>query len=234
MRAQGFFKEGVIDKEYMSILGVKHTKTTTLLCNESDLSGCDVETAKGVCKAYEMVFSEFPEIKGKLYGVRVKKLNAGVMGSCVTMDPAGHANGRISVNTDYVGSADKVNNAYATCVQHGFHPATRKDISGAQAVVVHEIGHAIDGYISETYTSHTGISANDTFATDVLRAVSKKNKMTQKAARASISGVRGYATTKNREFFAEAVASALCSNSPSQVAMDVLAEAKAMMKGGTV
>lgn len=234
MRAQEFFKEGVVDKEYMSVFGFKHTETTTLLCNESDLSGCDVETAKGVCKAYEMAFSEFPEVKGKLYGIQAKKLGTGVMASCVTMDLAGHANGGIRVNTDYVGSADKVNKAYATDVQIGFHPPLRKEISGAQAVVVHEIGHAIDGYISETYTSHTGTKTNDTFATDVLRKVSKKNKMTQKATMASISGGSGYATKKNREFFAEAFASALCGDNPSQVAMDVLAEAKAMMKGGTV
>lgn len=234
MRAQGFFKEGVVDREYVTLLGFKHTETTTLLCNESNLAGCDVESAKGVCKAYEMAFNEFPEVKGKFFGIKVEKLSPNTMGACATMDLAGHANGRIRVNTDYVGSSSKMDSAYAQCVSDGFHPEIKQGISGTQAVVVHEIGHAIDGYISETYTSHTGAKQDDTFATDVLRKVSKKNKMTQKATKTSISGSDGYATKKNREFFAEAIASALCGNNPSQVAKDVLAETKAMMKGGTV
>lgn len=233
MRAQGFFKEGVVEKEYMTILGFKQTKTETLMCNEVDLNGCDAESAKGICKAYEMAFNEFPEVKGKLYGIQAKKLMTGVMGQCITMDAAGHANGSISVNTDYVGSSDRVNNAYANCVKRGFHPEIRQEISGAQVTVVHEIGHAIDGYISETYTNHTGEKQTDTFATDVLRKVSKKNRMTQKAIKESISGKKGYAVNNNREFFAEAIASALCGSNPSQTAKDVLEETKAMVKGGT-
>lgn len=233
MRAQGFFKEGVVDKEYMTILGFKQTETVTLTCNEVRLRGCDAESAKGICKAYEMAFNEFPEVKGKLYGIQAKKLGTGVIGRCVTIDAAGHTNGEITMNTDYVGSSDRINTAYANCVKRGFHPEVRQGISGTQAAVVHEIGHAIDGYISETYTSHTGARETDTFATDVLRKVSKKNKMTQTATVETISGKKGYAVTSNREFFAEAIASALCGSNPSQTAKDVFEETKAMMKGGT-
>lgn len=233
MRAQGFFKEGVVDKEYMTILGFKQTETVTLICNEVKLRGCDTESAKGICKAYEMAFNEFPEVKGKLYGIQTKKLRAGMMGRCVTIDAAGHTNGEITMNTDYVGSSDRINTAFANCIRKGFHPEIKQGISGAQAAVVHEIGHAIDGYISETYTSHTGARETDTFATDVLRKVAKKNKMTQTATAETISGKYGYATWSNREFFAEAIASALCGSNPSQTAKNVFEETKAMMKGET-
>ncbi len=229
MRAQEFFKEGVVDKKYATMLG-SITKTETLLCNELDLSGCDVESAKGICKAYEMTFNEFPEVKGKLYGIRIKELGSNTLGQCLTMDPLGHMNGGIDINSKYVGNSSKMDDVYAKDVSHGFHPEVKQGISGAQATTVHEIGHALDGYISEMYTSHTGSTKTDTFSTDVLKNVSKKNKMTQKAAKGSISK---YATANNREFFAESIASALCGSNPNQVAKDVLAEAKAMMKGGT-
>lgn len=100
---------------------------------------------------------------------------------------------------------------YQETVDSGFHPQG----TNYNAIVVHEMAHAIDNYYTRT--------TNTNYSAEVKREVSfYMNKTGQDFSIAEQrSGLSDYATVNEREFFAEAMAEYLCSPSPRAIATKV-------------
>lgn len=208
VKAQGFFKEGI------SEVGIDYYQLN-LENDLSNLSRLEFESAKNVVKAYEKVFDTYPEFKGQFNNVTAKTLSPGVYGDCQTM-AGGKANGRIRINSSLTHEQFEKDMAHDVAAHH--HPKVSSAYSAEEVTMIHELGHAVDGYISEHYTTHTGSIKTDTFATDALKYASDQLGMTQAATKRSVSN---YAKANNREFFAEAFMEAMCSDSPSKAALAV-------------
>ena len=107
----------------------------------------------------------------------------------------------ISVNQDYFDSV-KMNEAYDRCVQSGFHPP-RGNKTGTQAVVSHELGHAL----TDEAARRSGMTFDQVAERIVGEAFGVKKSSTAKAKAGKISG---YAAQSNAECIAEAFADVYC------------------------
>ena len=106
------------------------------------LGGCDPELAVGVADSVEMVLNKYPNAKNAVKGVAamttldMKRENA--------MAAFDVGSGRIFLNADYYGNKKEFETKYKASLDKKFHP----EGTGVDSVVVHEIGHALDHYVS--------------------------------------------------------------------------------------
>ena len=106
------------------------------------LKGLDLGCAKSIYKTHEQLFDKFPQLKGKLNAVGSTQLGGMTYAQC----SFGLGHGGVTVNTKYFSDMEKLAKSYEKDLQAGFHPKGT-DFS---AIVMHELGHAIDDYLSYT------------------------------------------------------------------------------------
>ena len=191
-------------------------------------SGVDVESAKAIYRPYEKLMQKFPGLKGKLNAASSGKLDGMTYAQC--MYGLGH--GGITVNTQYFGDIDKLLRTIKKDVEHGFHP---KNLFMADSVVMHELGHAIDDFLSNTCyaAGMNGWKAKRVSAflrPKVLKACGLKVSDIGKE-------VSGYATKNAQEWFAEAFSEYMLSDDPRPVAQELGKQLEEMLtealkKGG--
>lgn len=199
MKKQRWFNVQTID-------GKQYDTNETL-----SLKGIDVAAAKSIYKTHEQLFERFPQLRGKLNSVTSAQLDRSTYAQC----SYGFGHGGISVNKRFFSDFDDLQKQYAHDVEVGWHPRG----TDANAIVMHELGHAIDDYL--TYIERkAGHNKNGS-----PRAVS--NELRAKVMRACglrVSDIRGevseYAAENPKEWFAECFAEWMCSSAPRKVAKE--------------
>ena len=109
----------------------------------------------------------------------------------------------IAINAKYLNSK-KMNDAYQRCVESGFHPKSGSK-TGMEAVVAHELGHALNDMAGAKMGVKGGIDASSKAIVNEARKQTKHRGVVQMASKIS-----GYARSSNAEAIAEAVADVYC------------------------
>ena len=109
----------------------------------------------------------------------------------------------IAINAKYLNSK-KMNDAYQRCVESGFHPKSGSK-TGMEAVVAHELGHALTDMAGAKMGVKGGIDASSKAIVNEARKQTKHRGVVQMASKIS-----GYAKSSNAEAIAEAVADVYC------------------------
>lgn len=151
------------------------------------------ETTRG---EVNRVLKDFNDTYGIGYGnTRIARLKAG-SNAMAYYDGEG-----IAINKKYLDSKT-MNDAYKRCVESGFHPSSGSK-SGMEAVVAHELGHALNDVIGSKMGSDIDKSAK-TIVNEAMKNKKRKdvNKFTSK--------ISGYAKQSNAEAIAEAVSDVYC------------------------
>ena len=191
--------------------------------NESlSLVGCDLEAAKQIYTSHEEVFDKFPQLKGKLNSITATDLKRGTYAQC----HMGLGNGGINVNTKYFGNSTNLQASYLRDVSSGYHPIGTDWTS----IVTHEIGHAIDDYLTNTLRAAGMVNSwkpkwvSASLRPQVTRAAGfKVNDIMQE--------VSIYATKDHFEFFAESFAEYMKSDSPREIATEFGKQLETILEG---
>ena len=107
----------------------------------------------------------------------------------------------IAINKNYLNSKT-MNDTYQDCVKSGFHPPSGSK-SGMEAVVSHELGHALNDMIGSKMSMDI-----DKSATKIVNEARKQTK--HRGVVQMASKISGYATHSNAEAIAEAVSDVYC------------------------
>ena len=121
----------------------------------------------------------------------------------------------IAINNEYLNS-DTMNSVYKKSVESGFHPSNGSK-TGMEAVVSHELGHAVNGIIAD----RMGISL-DASADRIVNEAMKNTK--HKSVSTFQSKISGYAKQNYAETVAEAMADCYCNGKKAR------SESKAIQK----
>ena len=121
----------------------------------------------------------------------------------------------IAINNEYLNSKT-MNEAYQKCVASGFHPSSGSK-TGMEAVVSHELGHAINGLIVDRMGTSLHASADR-----IVNEAMKKTK--HKSVSTFQSKISGYAKQNYAETVAEAMADCYCNGKKAK------SESKAIQK----
>ena len=121
----------------------------------------------------------------------------------------------IAINNEYLNS-DTMNAVYKKSVESGFHPSNGSK-TGMEAVVSHELGHAVNGIIAD----RMGISL-DASADRIVNEAMKNTK--HKTVSTFQSKISGYAKQNYAETVAEAMADCYCNGKKAR------SESKAIQK----
>lgn len=121
----------------------------------------------------------------------------------------------IAINKEYLNS-DTMNTVYKKSVESGFHPSNGSK-TGMEAVVSHELGHAVNGIIAD----RMGISL-DASADRIVNEAMKNTK--HKSVSTFQSKISGYAKQSYAETVAEAMADCYCNGKKAR------SESKAIQK----
>ena len=121
----------------------------------------------------------------------------------------------IAINKEYLNS-DTMNAVYKKSVESGFHPSNGSK-TGMEAVVSHELGHAVNGIIAD----RMGISL-DASADRIVNEAMKNTK--HKSVSTFQSKISGYAKQSYAETVAEAMADCYCNGKKAR------SESKAIQK----
>ena len=121
----------------------------------------------------------------------------------------------IAINNEYLNS-DTMNAAYKKCVESGFHPSNGSK-TGMEAVVSHELGHAVNGIIADRMGTSLHASA-DRIVNEAMKNTKHKSVSTFQ------SKISGYAKQNYAETVAEAMADVYCNGKKAR------SESKAIQK----
>ena len=111
----------------------------------------------------------------------------------------------IAINSSYLNS-DKMNDAMKKCAESGFHPPMGNK-SGMEAVVSHELGHALTDMVGVKMGNQSWVDFDKTSTAIVNEA----RKQTKHRGVVQMAGkISGYATHSNAEAIAEAIADCYC------------------------
>ena len=204
----------LVDKVAKEVLSLENAKTTaeveTLLKKQKwfeesansmvSLRGVDLDSAKNIFSGYEQIFEKFPELKNEF-----KEVTARYMGK-KTYARSFLLSGKIEVNTNFYKDYKNLAKKYAHDVESKWHPQG----TDARAIIVHEIGHNINGYIAKKKNINYRDVA-DEIKKEVLRRSGKTNKDVEEE-------LSRYAQKNTREFFAEAFCEYITSKKPRLVA----------------
>lgn len=185
------------------------------------LSGCDLDSAKAIAEAYEEVFDKYPFLQGKINGVQTAKLGSNTYAQCYT-----RYGGGVEVNTTKFNDAVALAKSYASDLKSGYHPAE----TNWKAIVTHELGHSLDGYLS-----NLGLAGmKNRWETKDVSALLRPKVMRTCGLKVAdaYQEVSIYATKNNREWFAECFAEAMKSSSPRKVATEFMKELTELIKSG--
>lgn len=193
----------------------------------TQLTGCDLESAKSVYRSIETVFNKYPKLIGELNPVGIGEKRKNVYASCWF---GLNGRGGVNLNTKYYGNYKKFTESYLSSTKQtempelaymgtvirpkttmpSFHPAN----TTAEAVVIHEFGHALDDYMTKILKLN---GKDKTYSTRLKRSVLKAAGVKNADVNSEVSV---YATENTKEFFAECFAEYLNSPTPRRVAAE--------------
>jgi hypothetical protein len=210
MKEQNWFRSA-------TIRGTVYNTNETL-----SLDGIDVGVAKSIYKVHDTLFTKYPQLVGKLNSISSAKLSGGTYAQC----SFGLGHGGVTVNKQYYGNLESLKKHYESDLASGFHPAG----TDYTAIVMHELGHAVDDYLSYT---EMALGMVNSWKPKIVSADLRPKVM--KACKLKISdigkNVSGYATKDAQEWFAECFAEYMCSDEPRPVAAEFGKQLEEVMKG---
>lgn len=186
----------------------------------SQLTSVHPVCAREIARSYEAVCERFPFLIGTLGSLTENERRSSAYACCHTMEGGG-----VDVNPATFHDVENIKRDYASEVRTNWHPADTDWTS----VVTHELGHAIDGFMSRK-----GILGSQSFSTiaqrfsgklqqKVLRALKKKKADIGKE-------VCRYATKNHAEWFAECFAEAMHSPNPRPMATEMMRQLELIVK----
>lgn len=195
---------------------------------DANLNGCDLDSAKKIAEAYYEVFDRFPQLKGRIDAPDAHPV--GMRDNTYAWCYTRHG-GRVQVNPKWFGNWDRVKRSYEHDVRQGYHPVG----TSAESIIIHELGHAIDGLLARErilggYTSggefrHASSSLKTTIMKRALKvdenlADTYDSWWDKKYGMGEVirQGVSEYATKNGKEWFAECFAEYMTSDDPRTVA----------------
>lgn len=203
---------------------------TQFFTTKCDLTGCDLDSAKSIASSYERVFSEFPFMRGKIGGVTATDLGDDTYARNFI-----YGNKRVEVNSKSwaFGNFKNVIKQYENDVRDHWHPYG----TTAESVMVHELGHALDGLLTDRRVmgagSHYSPSGKFSFHETSYYLRAKVAMSTGVKLNDMNKHVSEYAGCNHKEWFAECFAEYLTSASPRKVALKFGEMLKELMKNVT-
>ena len=208
----------------------------------TDFAGVDAEAARRVAVTYDRIFSRFPQLVGQFGAPDTNEHRSRAYASCSV------ASGKVHLNTGVrhgFANWSRLSEQWASDVSVGFHPQGVE----AEGIVVHELGHAVDGWMraftrSDAFRELVGNPALDddvrrtwgnpsrgwmSFSMAMRERVMKSatgRRFTNAAVREELSG---YATEDAMEWLAEAFSEYISSDSPRRVAQTFGEELERLM-----
>lgn len=143
--------------------------------------------------------NDFPDVMDTVE--RVDAAQLGGLDSATTLGFYG--GGELGINQNYT-DIGKMNITYDAAVQSGYHPS-RGNLSGTEAVTLHEMGHALTDHVGKKIGSKDLDSAAKTIVDNAY-----KNSGGRGGTKRWAGGISGYAQKNNAECIAEAVADWYC------------------------
>lgn len=196
-------------QEVSNLLNVSKRFTST-----SNLGGCDLNSAKAIASAYQQTVERYPQLDKKIGGVTAVDLGSGTYAQCFMANPMTK---RVRVNTSFYDDWARVSRNYEEDVVSGWHPSG----TTAEAIVTHEIGHTIDGVLSDLHNSwkfkrtRNGSVIEKSFANELRAKVAMSTGIRIKDMQYAVST---YASQNAQEWFAECYAEYITSANPGTVA----------------
>lgn len=203
--------------ELLSVLGSDKTVK---------LSGMDKELAAETVEQVKKVVEKYPIVKDAVKGIQVGgEIDKETMKTRFDEKPNSMAyynerTGYICLNKEFYNSKSDFAKKYAEGVESGFHPKG----TDYNSTIVHEIGHAIDQYVSKKLYDGWEYAmgkrcSSEIWNADIDKAKKKGEPLTGKSIRANLSG---YASKNSAEYLAEGFAEAFCSDSPRATAKSIV------------
>lgn len=206
---------------------------TGIPIDKVEMTGLQYDTASMIYDSYNTVLKKFPELKGQLAALKYDGVQGDKYAGCITIT------GEVKVHGIFAKFDDLVK-SYADDVAIGFHPVG----TDYRSVIVHELGHALDGYMTKQrlldadFNGHGIIRTTSQTAKDMTLkflgfdrqkiAIELKNQgltlfqrrdiLEQRERNFIIQHVSEYAADNEREFFAECFAEYMTSDNPRDAA----------------
>ena len=160
--------------------------------------------------------NDFPDIMDT-----VEHVNAGTLKGAAARSVLGYyGDGRVALNTNYT-NVNKMNNVYDSAVKSGYHPS-RGNKSGTEAVMYHEMGHALTDHVAKKVGAGNLDTASKKIVNDAYKASNGKGGTVAWAGKIS-----GYAKESYAECVAEAVSDWYCNgNKASKQSKAIMKELK--------
>lgn len=103
-----------------------------------EMTGLEYDTADMVYGSYKTVLNKYPELKGQLVAFKYDGVKGDAYAGCIAMTGEVKAHGLFA-------KYDRLVKTYANDVAAGFHPIG----TDHNSIIVHELGHALDGYMTK-------------------------------------------------------------------------------------
>lgn len=192
-----------------------------------NFAGMDADLAQETTGTIKRVIEKYPSCKDAFGGFTTEEPEPGYFEKTENkaMACCSKRTGVIYLNKVYYGNKDEFSEKIAESIEKGFHP---KGV-GYDSVVVHEMGHAINEYVSKVlYDSYDYSWMGKRCSTEIWDADIKKYRknlglkkdepLSSAVIRESLSG---YASKNHNEYLAEGFSEALCSSNPRPTAKSI-------------
>ncbi len=197
----------------------KYAGLHPFLNNSISLDGVDLESARLVYRGLNLFFTSYPFLNGKLFGVRSEEIPATKDGIAIATGHSG-GYGSIKVNTLFFNNIDTLVNAY----YDGTEDKTFTQTDDPAAVIAHELGHNLEGYLTRLLSSRIG---NIRVSTYLIEKLCRRTKKTKEELARSISLDASFS---DNEFFAECIANLQYASKRSQTALLFKLELNLLLK----
>ena len=185
------------------------------------LNGVDVSAAREIAMAFQQVFQRYPQLIGAFGGIKSFELGSGVYADCNL------ATGQIRVSVSMYRDACALSRQYASDVRSNSHPMG----TDWPSIITHEIGHAVDGYITQKLRASGSSAYWDWYRNSAALQEKIADKFAFEPTKDRISReVSRYGATNTAEWFAESFAEGMRSSSPRRMAVELMKELDEMMR----
>lgn len=204
--------------ELLSILGADKTVR---------LSGMDKELAAETVEQVKMVIEKYPSCKDAFGGFTTAEPKPGYFAESDNKVMATYSTktGVIHMNKYFYKDKAEFEKKYAATIEKGFHPKG----TNCNSVVVHEMGHALDEYVSRKLFHEWVFAMGQRASTEIWNAdikkykkklgLSKDESLLSSTIREALSG---YAARNHSEYLAEGFCEVMCSSNPRPTAKSIV------------
>ena len=183
-----------------------------------DIRGMNEEAANSLMNGTKKAFEKCPFLKDEILGVELYSMDDDTY--------AVYDKSTIFINSKkFAGTKEQ----YEACKQHyekevkiDFHPKG----TTIESVVIHEMGHAVDDYLSRKVIDKKS-PANKDVSSRIQDKVINSSANNGESVKSQLSG---YAEYNHKEFFAEAFSEAISSSNPRAMAQSVMKELDTYIK----